>query len=123
MLDRATFNKWGFDGTPQDKPCKIHIILLFNRPPDDSNTFRRHIQGSLKAFNPKAQVWKSKLQIFPDPSMVGFIMYSTNTLQLNPLVKNVLSVVKQKQNLNIEVEIQSEVAFLKNEDNIILLVL
>ena len=43
-------------------------------------------------------------------------MYSTNTLQMNLLVKNVLSVIKQEEDLNIEVEIQSEVAFLNNED-------
>ena len=42
-------------------------------------------------------------------------MYSANTLQVKPLVKNFLSVIKQEKDLNIEVTIQSEVAFLTNE--------
>ena len=44
---------------------------------------------------------------------VGFIVYIANTLQVNLLVKNVLSVIKQEKYLGIEVAIQSEVAFLK----------
>ena len=58
LMDRATFNKWQFYSTPQAKPRNMHIILLFNGPPEDPNTFRRHIQEDLKYFNPKAQVWK-----------------------------------------------------------------
>ena len=42
-------------------------------------------------------------------------MYSANTLQVNLLVKNVLSVINQEKDLDIEVAIQSEVLFLKNE--------
>ena len=98
LLDRATFNKWEFDGTPQAKPHNMHIILLFNIPPKYTNYFRRYIQKALKDFKLKAQLWKSKLQKFPDPSQVGFIIYSANTLQVNLLVKNVLSVIKKKKN-------------------------
>ena len=42
-------------------------------------------------------------------------MYSLNTLQVNILVKNVLSVIKQEKDLDIEVKIQSELSFLTNE--------
>ena len=45
-----------------------------------------------------------------------FIIYSVNTFQVKLLVKNVLSVIKQEKDLDIEVTIQSEVAFLTNED-------
>ena len=45
-------------------------------------------------------------------------MYSANTLQVNLLVKNVLSVINQEKDLDIEVAIQSEVLFLKmNTEN------
>ena len=47
---------------------------------------------------------------------MGFIIYSVNTFQVKLLVKNVLSVIKQEKDLDIEVTIQSEVAFLTNED-------
>ena len=43
-------------------------------------------------------------------------MYSANILQVNLLVKNVLSVIKQEKDLGIEVAIQSEVAFLTKKD-------
>ena len=43
-------------------------------------------------------------------------MYSANTPQVNLVVNNVLSVIKQEKDLDIEVAIQSEVAFLTNED-------
>ena len=92
------------------------IRLVFNGSPEDPNTFRRHIQESLKAFNPKSQVRKAKLQTCPDPSKVGFIMYSANNLQVNLLVRDVLSVIKKEKNLDIEVAIQSELDFLTNED-------
>ena len=39
-------------------------------------------------------------------------MYSDNTLQVNLLIKSFLSVIEQEKVHNIEVEIQSEVAFL-----------
>ena len=43
-------------------------------------------------------------------------MYSANTPQVNLLVNKVLTVIKHKKDLYIKVAIQSEVAFLTNED-------
>ena len=90
----------------------MHIRLILSGALEDHNSLRINIQESLQAFHPKNQVWKAKLQTFPEPSKVGLIMYSANTLQVNLLVNNVLSVIKQEKDLDIEVAIQSEVAFL-----------
>ena len=54
LLDHATFNKFEFDGTPQAKLQNIHIRIIFNGPPEDHNSFRRHIQEALQAFHPKS---------------------------------------------------------------------
>ena len=43
-------------------------------------------------------------------------MYSTITLYVNLLVKNILIVTKQEKYLDIEVATQSEIAFLTNKD-------
>ena len=116
MLDRAEFIKWDGDSTPQAKPQNMNTMLLLNVSPEYSNTFRRYFQESLKEFHPKAQVWKAKLKTFLDPSKVGFIICSANTLQVNLLVNNFLSVIKQEIGPDIEVEIQLEAEFLRNED-------
>ena len=50
---------------------------------------------------------EKKLQKCTYPSKVGFIMYIDNNLQLNLLVKNVLTLIKQEKGLDIEVETQS----------------
>ena len=92
----------------------MHIILLFNGSPEDPNNFKINIQKPLKQFNHKAQAWKEKIQTCTDPSKVSFIMYRDNTLQVNLLVNNVLSGIKQEKDLDTEVAIQSEIAFLKN---------
>ena len=84
----------------------MHIRLILSRALEDHNSPRRNIQESLQAFHPKNQVWKAKLQTFPEPSKVGFIVYSANTIQVNLLVKNVLSVIKQDKYIYIEVAIQ-----------------
>ena len=42
-------------------------------------------------------------------------MYSANTLQVNFLIKNVISFIKQEEYIDIEVTTQSEVAFTINE--------
>ena len=47
---------------------------------------------------------------------MGFTIYINNNFQVNLLVKNVISVIKQDKDLDIEVAIQSEVDFLTNED-------
>ena len=93
----------------------MHTRLIFNGAPEDHNSLRRHIQEYLQEFHPKAQVWKATLQTCLEPSKVGFIMYSENTLQMKLLVKNVLLVIKQEKDFYIEVAIQSEAAFLTNE--------
>ena len=43
-------------------------------------------------------------------------MYSANNLQVNLEVRNFLSVINHKKDIEIEVTIQSELAFLTNED-------
>ena len=48
--------------------------------PKEINIFRRYFKETIKAFHPKAQVCKSKLQICTNPSEVGFIMYIVHTL-------------------------------------------
>ena len=62
-------------------------------------------EESLRAFHPKAQVLKENLKLCPQPSKVGFIMYSANTLQVNILVKNVLEVTNKYIGPDIEVAI------------------
>ena len=47
---------------------------------------------------------------------MSFIVYSANTLQVMLLFNNLLSMMKHKKYLDIEVIIQLEVAFLTNED-------
>ena len=94
----------------------MHIRLIFNRSPEDHNLLRRHIKKSLQAFHPNSQVRKAKLQTCPENPKVGFIMYSDNTLQVNLLVNNVLSVIKKEKDLDIEVAIQPELAFLTNKE-------
>ena len=41
-------------------------------------------------------------------------MYIANTIQVHLVVKNILSVINQEKELDTEVEIQSELAFLTN---------
>ena len=74
----------------------MNIRILLNRSPEDSNNFRRYFQEYLRAFTPRDEVWKAKLQSLPDLSKVGFIMYIANTLQINILVNNVLAMIKQE---------------------------
>ena len=88
----------------------MYIRLLFKGSSEDPNTFRRHIQEYLKALNPKNQVRKAKIQICPDPSNVGFIMHIANTIQVNLLVKKVISVIKQEKDLDIKMSTQPGVA-------------
>ena len=45
-----------------------------------------------------------------------FIMYSDYTLQVNPFIKNLLSVIEQEKGHNIEAAIQLEVSFITNKD-------
>ena len=45
-----------------------------------------------------------------------FIIYISNTLQTNLLVKNVLSVINQEKVHNIKVAIQLEIEFITNKD-------
>ena len=77
--------------------------------------FRRHFQDHIKVFHPKAQVWKSNLQTFPEPSKVGFIIYSAHMLQVHHLTKNVLKAT-ERENKKTETAIQSEVDFQNEED-------
>ena len=72
----------------------MNTRLLLNRYSEDSNTFKGKFKDALRAFNPKDQVWKAKLQACPEPSNVVFIMLSVNTLQFNLLVNNILEVIK-----------------------------
>ena len=44
---------------------------------------------------------------------MGFIVYISNTIQVDLLVNNLLSVINQDKDLDIELPIQSELAFLK----------
>ena len=94
----------------------MSIRLLLNGSLEETNISRRHFQESIRAFNPKTQVCKAKLQSFLEPSKVVFIMYSTNTLQVKILIKNILSFIDQDNGPAIEFSIQSEVSFLTNED-------
>ena len=43
-------------------------------------------------------------------------MYSDYTLQVNPFIKNLLSVIEQEKGHNIEAAIQLEVSFITNKD-------
>ena len=94
----------------------MNILLLMNGSLEDTNLSRRKFQESIRAFHPKAQLWKSKLQSCPEPSKVGFMTYRGNTFQVNLLINNVLSGIEQENGTVIEITIKSEVAFLMNKD-------
>ena len=63
----AILRKWAEDRTPRAKPSKVNIRILINGISDNVNALRRHFQEHIKVFHPKAQVWKSNLQNFPEP--------------------------------------------------------
>ena len=65
LLNIASFSKWDDYGTPQTKPCNVNTQFLFSGSPEDSNILRRQFPKNIKAFHPKAQVWKAKLQSCP----------------------------------------------------------
>ena len=91
-------------------------MILINRLSDDINTFRRHSQDHIKSFHLKAQVWKSKLQTFPEPSKVGSIMLSSHMLQVHHLVGNVVTAIERENGDTIETAIQYKSAFQNEED-------
>ena len=82
--------------------------------------FRRHLQEHIKVSHLKAQVWKAKLHTFTEPPKVGFIMYSTHTLQVHYLIENVVTAIERENGEKTETAIQYEVAFHNKEDRIAL---
>ena len=90
LLDRASFSKWYSDSTPQAKPRNMNIQLPLNVSLEDNNISRQYLQESLRTFHSKSKVWKVKLQSCSKHSKLVFIIYSSNSFQLNLLVNDVL---------------------------------
>ena len=96
LLDRARFRKWEYHVTPRGKLCNANVQFLISVSPDDANISKNKIQENIRAFHPKVKVSKYKLQSCLETTKVGFIMYRTNALQVQELVKNVLNIIDRK---------------------------
>ena len=86
---------------------------MFNGTKYNINTFRILLQENLMAFHNKAQVWKAKLQSFPEPSKVSHKMYCANNIQASDLIYNVLSVHERENECKVEITFQLESSFQK----------
>ena len=81
LLYRSNFSKWDNYGTLSDRNLIVKACFIFNRMVEDVNTFRSPFQENLMDFHAKVQVWKSKLQFYPEPYKVGHVMYFANNIQ------------------------------------------
>ena len=68
---------------------------MLNGAKEYVNIFRMHLQENIMSFHLKVQVWKYKLQSFPDPSKVVYVMYCTNNIQIIDMITNILEVIEK----------------------------
>ena len=64
----------------------------------------------------KEKVWKSKLQTCPEPSKVGYIIYSVHIPQVHDLAENLVTDIERENGETIETAFHSEVYFQNEED-------
>ena len=111
LLDWASFRKLDNYRTTTARNHSLTAHFMLNWTKKYFNIFRTYLQENIMKFHTKAQVWKSKLQSWPEPSKVGYGIYCAKNTQMVDLIKNVLGVIEKENfhHIGIAVHLEEEV--------------
>ena len=85
------------------RQCPITLQQL----PIGHQYFQEKMKKRIKAFQPKAQVFRSKIQSCQKPSNEVYIMYSAHTIQVHNVFKKVIKTIEQGNCTKLDISIQS----------------
>ena len=89
---------------------------MLNVKREDVKIFRSHLKENIMVFHPKDQVWKYKLQYFPEQYKVGYVMYCSNNIQMVYLTTKNIEVIEKENGYNIEIYVHLKEAFKMDAD-------